>query len=94
MLMFGIVAVPVEWFCFHSFQKKKARGIAKKVRRTEAERLGLIPIENVSHTPRANRENPARVRLMIASGKSEFDRFRPIFMTSTLVGRTKGFVRG
>jgi hypothetical protein len=31
MLMFGIVAVPVEWFCFHSFQKKKARGIAKKV---------------------------------------------------------------
>ena len=31
MLMFGIVAVPVEWFCLHSFQKKKARGIAKKV---------------------------------------------------------------
>ena len=53
-----------------------------------------IPVEHVSHPLRASRENPARAGLMIALRKSEFDRFRSIFMTSTLVVRTKGFVRG
>ena len=63
--------------CLRFFQKEKANGIAKKVRRTEEKRVESIPIpvpvEQGSHTLRASRENPASVRLMIALPKSEFD---------------------
>jgi len=78
-----------------SFQKKKARGIAKKVRTTEEKQID--PDSGKTRKPPTKSEpgeDPARGGLIIALRKSEFDRFRPIFMTSTLVGQTKGFVRG
>ena len=54
--------------------------------------LGLAEDERLV-SPRL-RQYVDQQRALYNLRKSELDRFRPIFMTSTLVGRTKGFVRG
>ena len=45
-------------------------------------------------TARVEVPNDLLARLTISLRKSEFDRFRLIFITSTSVVRTKAFVRG